>query len=125
MIPAECFCIKAGSAVYPEDKCFDMEPERPRRKKHSRRKKRLKREREAKYRNHLKMLALGKFTQYAGAYYADWFPKPYYVRYWRSSQRSRFQYWKKYSNGYVRRYKGEIHKGCAYKKIFDYWWTVD
>ena len=125
MAPADYFCVKTGSIVHPEDRCFDIEPDRPEWKKHSRKKKRTKREREVRYKNHLRMLSSGGFTRYAGAYYVDCVPKPYYVRYWRSSQRSSFQYFKKYSNECVRRYKGEIHKGCAYKKIFDYWWACD
>lgn len=50
----------------------------------------------------------------------------YYKRYYRGHHNgSRYQFYKKYANRVVRRYKGEIHKGNDYKKFFDYWWIVD
>lgn len=46
----------------------------------------------------------------------------YYKRYYRGNHNgSRYQFYKKYANKVVRRYKGEIHKGNSYKKCFDYW----
>lgn len=50
----------------------------------------------------------------------------YYQRYYRGNHNgSRYQFYKKYANRVVRRYKGEIHKGSSYKRCFDYWWEVD
>lgn len=50
----------------------------------------------------------------------------YYKRYYRGNHNgNRYQFYKKYANKVVRRYKGEIHKGNGCKKCFDYWWTVD
>lgn len=50
----------------------------------------------------------------------------YYKRYYRGNHNgSRYQFYKKYANRVMRRYKEEIHKGGSYKKCFDYWWTVD
>lgn len=50
----------------------------------------------------------------------------YYKRYYRGNHNgNRYQFYKKYANKVVRRYKGEIYKGNGYKKCFDYWWTVD
>lgn len=34
------------------------------------------------------------------------------------------KYYKRYSNRVVRRTK-EIYKGNQYRKVFDYWWTID
>lgn len=34
-------------------------------------------------------------------------------------------FYKAYSNRKVRRYVTEIPKGASYKRIFDYWWTID
>lgn len=39
---------------------------------------------------------------------------------WRSKR-----YYKKYSNKQVRKYNKEIKSGNSYRKIFDYWWTID
>lgn len=41
----------------------------------------------------------------------------------KNSKRQKF--YKKYSNKRVRRYKGEIPKGGAYKRFFEYWRTID
>ena len=52
-------------------------------------------------------------------------PKPYYKRFYRGNHRgSRFSYYKKYANRQVRKYQDPILTGGAYKKCFDYWWTV-
>lgn len=32
---------------------------------------------------------------------------------------------KKLTNRKVRRYKGEIHKGGNYRRVFDMWWELD
>lgn len=34
-------------------------------------------------------------------------------------------YCKKLTNRKVRRYKGEIHKGGNYRRVFDMWWELD
>lgn len=50
----------------------------------------------------------------------------YYKKCYRGNHNgNRYQFYKKYANKVVRRYKGEIHKGNGYKKCFDYWWIVD
>lgn len=121
LIPAKYFCVKTGSKIYAESICFDEDTDKPERKKQSRKKKRNKRERDLRYKNHLRFL-VRHFDGQVGAYYVEGVPKPYYVRYWRSSLHEDFRYLKKYSNECVRRYKGELHKGSAYKKILDYWW---
>ena len=47
---------------------------------------------------------------------------PYYCRCYRSKMSS---YCKKLTNRKVRRYKGEIHKGGNYRRVFDMWWKLD
>lgn len=50
----------------------------------------------------------------------------YYKHSYRGNHKeNRYQFYKKYANRVVRKYKGEIPSGCGYKKCFDYWWTVD
>lgn len=94
------------------------------------------RERDRKYRDHLRQLVLiqermqGKSAMYGGAVMEepgqDAGKKPFYRRYWRSVHNNRFRYWHKISNRKVRRYQGDIHHtGASYRKVFDYWRTVD
>ena len=101
-------------------------------RKHSNRKRLSSWERDQKYKRHLRKLAsLSKKTvMYGGADCVEGEDHqagkaPYYRRYWRGCHNNRFRYWLTISNRKVRRYKGEIPKGGAYRKIFDYWWTVD
>lgn len=72
--------------------------------------------------------------------------KPYYKRCYRANHNSsRYQFYKRYSNKKVRNYgfgiyeidedidelypynkgDGQLKYGGSYKKVFDYWWTVD
>ena len=41
-----------------------------------------------------------------------------------SYERDSKSYYKRQANKAVRRYKGDISKGCNYKKIFEYAWSV-
>lgn len=102
----------------------------------SKRKRSNKRERDEKYKNRLKFLNESCNYYPSPVIYTDeiWIkgygymknPKPYYKRMYRDNHKGgRYGYYKKYANRVVRRYKGEIGNGCAYKKCFDYWWTVD
>lgn len=45
-----------------------------------------------------------------------------HIKYPRDSNAQRFL--KRESNKKVRRYKGDIHKGNSYRKLFDYWWEL-
>ena len=72
--------------------------------------------------------------------------KPYYKRLYRNNHKGgRHKFYKKYANQVVRRYRigtydihedadrmfpdnktdRQLRNGGSYKKIFDYWWTVD
>ena len=115
---------KAGSDAY------QGEPEG---RRYSGRKRLVAKERNRKHQRHLRKLASisermqGKNTMYGGAVLVDggagtMGKKTFYRRYWRTR---RFKYWRDISNRKVRRYKGDIHSGGFYKKIFDYWWAVD
>lgn len=80
-----------------------------------------------------RMKKLSKTSSHlSGAYYVDeiWIkgigyvenPKPYYKRYYRGS---RSAFLKKMSNRKIRRYNGEIRKGAAYHRLYDFWWEID
>lgn len=88
------------------------------------------------YKAHLKFLADNCRYYPAPAIYVDevwvrgfgYIPnfKPYYKRQYRGKHKgNRYQWCKKYANSLVRNYKGDIAKGAAYKRIYDYWWEVD
>lgn len=47
--------------------------------------------------------------------------KPFYRRIYRGKVSP---YSKKRTNKIVRRYKGEVPKGCGYRKLFDMWWEI-
>ena len=86
-------------------------------------KKSNKRSRMIKYKSKLK-----KVAQYANDYAVidegfDGKERP--LRRYRSSNALRFSFYKTHSNKKVRRYKGEIKNGNYYRRIFDYWWTID
>lgn len=131
------YCGKVGGKTLLYGYCEDALRRNVKQINHSKQKRKNKRERDQKYKNHLKFLV--KNVQYypSPVIYTDeiyikgegWVnnPKPYYKRCYRDNhKRGRCKYYKKYSNRCVRRYKGEIHsKGNQYRKIFDYWWTVD
>lgn len=52
--------------------------------------------------------------------------KPYYKRCYRGNHKgNRYRYYKRYSNKVVRHYEGDLHNGKSYKKIYDFWWSVD
>lgn len=133
------WCDKVGGKVFCFGRCSDAYLESLVQTKHiiHKKKRRNKRERDLKHKRHLK--ALYENNQYypSPVTYTDeiyvkgegWVdnPKPYYKRCYRDNHKGgRYRYYKKYSNRCVRRYKKEIHcKGNQYRKIFDYWWTVD
>lgn len=48
--------------------------------------------------------------------------KPFYRRIYRGKISP---YCKKQTNRIVRKYKGEIPKGCGYRKLFDMWYEMD
>ncbi len=133
------YCDKVGGRNLLFNYCEDIYPETARQKNHCRQKqkRRNKRKRNQKYRNHLKFLAENISGYPPPVVYTNevWIkgqgyvdnPKPYYKRLYRNNHKGgSYKFYKKHSNRCVRRYKGEIHsKGNQYKKIFDYWWTVN
>lgn len=130
------WCDKVGGKVYCFGHCTDAYSDVPKHENHSKRKRRNKRERDLKHKNHLKYLYKHCNFYPSPVTYTDevWVkgygyvenPKPYYKRLYRGNHKhNRYKYYKKYANRCVRRYKGELHSGGSYKKVFDYWWTVD
>ena len=131
------WCDKVGGKVYCFGHCTDFyeDIDIVKQKNSSKKKRRNKRERDLKYKNHVKYLAKNYPYYPPPAIPVDedgcWnFDDPigtvYYRRTYKGNhKRNRYKYYKKYSNRKVRRYKGEIHRGGSYKKVFNYWWTVD
>ena len=133
------WCDKVGGKVCWAGRCSDayQEPLVQASYTRQKRKRRNKRERDLKHKRHLKTLYENNQYYPSPVTYTDeiyvkgegWVdnPKPYYKRRYRDNHKcGRYKYYKKYSNQCVRGYKGEIHaKGNQYRKIFDYWWTVD
>lgn len=131
------WCNKVGGYNYRFGYCSDIYDKETTRENYSKQKRKNKRERDQKHKNHLKFLAENIQYYPCPVIYTDeiyvkgegWVdnPKPYYKRCYRDNHKGgRYKFYKKYSNRCVRRYKREIHsKGNQYRKIFDYWWTVD
>lgn len=130
------FCGKIGGMPCLNGECHDAYQKKLEIRRHSGKKRLTKRERGGRYRKHLQKLAAlseidcPKNHMYGGALYMDEtadgpLKKPYYRRYWRGCHNNRFKYWLKVSNRKVRRYKGGVHSGGSYRKIFDYWRTVE
>ena len=133
------YCDKSGGEILMFGYCEDVNFKKYKNYKnqHLKQKKINKIEKDQKYKNHLKNLAKNIqyyphpviFTKEIYIKGKGWIEnlKPYYKRNYRDNHRcGRYKYYKKYANRCVRKYQGEIHnKGNQYKKIFDYWWTVD
>lgn len=130
------YCDKVGGKTLLYGYCEDVYIQPIILRNHSKQKKKTKRERDLKYKNHVEYLAKTYPSYPPPAMPVDenghWnFDDPigavYYRRTYRGNhKRNRYSFYKKYSNRCVRRYKGEIHsRGNQYRKIFDYWWTVD
>lgn len=123
-----CWCEKVGGKIWHYGSCGESTII-TNRKQTSKKKRKNKRERELKYKNHLKRLSEYSSGFPSGAVYLGeiWVkgqgyvenPKPYYKRLYRT-QRSK--YLKKQSHKSIRRYKGELHKGNMYHKLYDFWW---
>lgn len=102
---------------------------------YSKQKRENKREWDLKHKNHVEYLAqicpcypppAIPIDENGGWNFDDPIGTVYYKKTYRGNHKgNRYSYYKKYSNRKVRRYNGEIHNGSNYKKIFDYWWTVD
>ena len=57
---------------------------------------------------------------YFGVYYDE--DKNRFVRLYRQNGRSR--YCRRLANRAVRRYRGELPRNGAYRKVYDYWWML-
>lgn len=90
-------------------------------------------ERKKRYRNKLERILKADKYYPSGAYrvgYDGWFTDDpnntkYIKRYYRTNHAPGYSgYLKKLANRKFRRYKEILANGCAYKKIFDYWWEL-
>ena len=135
-----CWCDKTGGKIWWYGTCGEASDNHfPKRLTRQNKNRRTKRERDQKYKQHLRFLAENCSGYPSPAFPAgedgqcvdseDWFDRDkvvFYKRQYRAKRkRNRYVYYKKYSNKCVRRYKGEIHRGNMYRRIFDYWYTVD
>lgn len=127
------YCEKVGGNTLLYGYCEDAYSEKSRQINYSKQKRKNKRERDQKYRNKLKRLSTctsspHTFIQYTDVIYIrgqGYFenPKPYYKKlYYGENCKKRH---KRIASKHVRRYKGKIHDGNMYRKIFDYKWEVD
>lgn len=127
------YCNKVGGKTLLYGYCEDAYVQPIILKNHSKQKRRNKRERDQKYKNKLKRLSActsspHTFIQYTDITYirgqGDFEnPKLYYKKlYYGENCKKRY---KRIASKHVRRYKGEIHNGNMYRKIFDYKWEVD
>lgn len=136
------WCDKVGGKVYCYGRCTDWYKDNKQTQvvkcssQVFKKKRKTKRERDQLHKQHLKWLERNiqsypspviyenklKVRNY---YYID-NPKPYYKRCYRDKHgNGRYGYFKNYANRVVRRHNKEIYNGGSYKKLFDYWWTVD
>lgn len=133
-----CWCEKTGAKIWRYGQCEDDYDNVPSQTNRSKQRKRNKRERDLKHKQRLKFLAENAKGYPSPAIYTNeiWLrgygwvenQKPYYKRLYRGSNHrgiNRYKYYKKYANRQVRRYNGELHNGCQYKKVYDYWRSVD
>lgn len=126
------YCEKLQEVIPQIEYCNDKAVEKYSSNDKPKRKRKTKRERDLKHKNKL----IRKSKLYHGVYYRDEkyisgkgfisIEKPYYRRFYRGNHNgNRYRYYKKYANHCVRNYDGVIPDGSGYKKVFDYWWTVD
>jgi hypothetical protein len=133
------YCYKIGGdisvfGICEEDERMIEEPCQ----KHS---KSNKYERNKKYKHKLERIANHPKRYPAGAYYVidrschwnlyqdyyDWVHEngKYVKRCYRANHAPGYSGWlKRQASKKFRRYNGELANGCAYKKIFDYWWEL-
>ena len=73
-----------------------------------------------KQEDHKRLKKLASTNKYAAAYYSNY--KKRFVRVY-LSKNCDSSYWKRYSNKKVRK-AADVCSGNAYRKVFDYWWTI-
>lgn len=129
------YCYKIGGNISVIGCCEDDIYKKE--KLHSNPSKLNKYERNKKYKHKLKRIANNPRRYPAGAYYVvdkgchwslhqdyyDWIHEN--GKYVKRCYRPSYSGWlKKQASKKFRRYNGELANGCAYKKIFDYWWEL-
>lgn len=127
------YCEKTGGKTLLYGYCSDAYLDIQKQINRSKQKRINKRERDQKYKYKLKRLSGHISSTHMYVEYMDEIyirnqgyirnPKPYYKKFYYGENCKRR--YKKISNKHVRRYKGEIHSGGMYRKVFDYKWSVD
>lgn len=123
------WCEKTNESPYLTGGCEDCCLEYESNRKTSQRKARINRyERHLKYQSHLKRVheisrgypqpvMYKDFVRVGRTYVEN--PKPYYKRLYRGQRSS---YIKRRVSKRVRSYKGELHNGNMYRRVYDFWW---
>lgn len=141
----ECYCDKLGDVIKYYGSCDEDGVDNVG-KKHTENKRKWNRyERKMRYKRKLEQLVEECHSGYiGGAWYVitkekynEWNPREntYYdyakdnYKFIKRTYRANHApgasgYLKKLASRKFRRYKGELADGCAYKKIFDYWWEL-
>ena len=134
-----CWCDKLGCEIWLFGCCEGNKIKQP--IKSQKPKKLNKYERNKKYKRKLKRIANNPRRYPAGAYYVidrsccwnlyqdyyNWVREngKYVKRCYRANHAPGYSGWlKKQASKKFRRYNGELANGCAYKKLFDYWWEL-
>lgn len=128
--PEYVWCEKVGGKHYAFGWCSDCGEIDYTNQLKILRNKSTKRSRKEKYNNKLKRLYDSCRGYPSPVIKYDWInfedvELPYYKRSYKGNHKgSRYKFYKKHSNKLVRR-SNYISNYGGYKKIFDYWWTVD
>lgn len=122
------WCDKVGGKVCCFGRCTDVYSDIPKHENHFKKKKRNKRERDLKYKSYIKRMY--KINPYFPVCYRDKLlvhddyklefinnPNPYYERIYWGRRHKRL---KRQSNRKIRRYKGELHNGRYYCRLYDF-----
>lgn len=125
-----CGCDKVGSEFFMSGYCEDAFVDKPRSKKQGQRRTGLayRKEQSVKKHNRLMELINGHCYNPARGYvdwgFVDgvWQPVGNHIKYPKNSNRQRYH--KNQSNRKVRRFDGPIPNGNAYRKLYEYWWTL-
>lgn len=125
-----CGCDKVGDEFFMSGYCEDAFVEKPVGRKQGKRRtgSAHRREQRVKKRDRLMKIINGCCYNPARGY-VEWDfvdgryqPVGNHIKYPKNSNAQRF--YKNQSNRKVRRYKGSLPKGNAYRKLYEYWWTL-
>ena len=140
----DCYCRKIDDKIIMFGCCDDYRDGEIVRNYYRKPRKLNRYERKMKYKRKLKRITENPSGYPSGAYYVvdenlcdEWDPlyqdydtwakenSKYIKRYYRANHAPGYSgLLKKRASRLFRRYRGELANGCAYKKIYDYWWEL-